>query len=346
MTKDPGGAPPRISVIVPAHDAAATLARCLTALRASALEHDELIVVDDGSGDDSARIAQEVSHQVVRLAACRGAGAARNAGARVATGSILLFIDADVVVSPDILQQVRHDLTSHPEVVAVQGVYRSPGLVESAPSRYQNDYYHYALCRVPGDYTSVFATWCGAVYREAFWEAGGFDERIPGATVEDEEFGYALVDKGFLVLLDRELLVDHLADYSLSGLLSRRFRMGRSQMKSALRNVRLRLLRRYANVGRNLTHHSRRVIMAIPVSFAILVALLLTVFMRRSALLIAFLGCWVLLAALAAGFLLHVAKVQGWRAVPASMGLFWLDMLSVGCGLAVGAGEYLAGRKF
>jgi glycosyltransferase involved in cell wall biosynthesis len=250
MTADtpPGEKLPEISVVIPVHNGAATLAECLGALRASTFDNFEVVVADDASTDGSAEIAERFRCRTVRLGARSSAAGARNAGAREARGSIILFTDADVVLPPNGLQRVWDDFRRHPEVVAVQGIYRSPGRDPTAASRYQNDYYHYFCRRIKGLYTSVFATWCAAVKADAFWDAGGFDQRIGGATVEDEELGYELAERGHHILLDRELLVDHLARYSIRGLLLRRYRMARSQMKSALRKAPVRLFRRYANL--------------------------------------------------------------------------------------------------
>ncbi len=337
---------PDLSIVVPVHNAAPTLPRCLEALHLAGLEGAELIVVDDASTDESRRIAEGLCHRLVSLRRRSGAGAARNAGARASRGRIILFVDADVVVPPDLLSKIRAHFARDPGLAAVQTLYRCPGPMNNPWSRYQNDYYHYSLRRVPGTITSVFATWCAAVRRDVFFEVGGFDERIPGAAVEDEEFGYELVDHGHTILLDRDLQVDHLADYTLSRLLTRRFLMGKSQMKSALRNVRLRLLRRYANIGHNLTHHSRRIIAAIPVSFGILLLAGWAVLDPSPHRLASLAGAWALLACLAGGFLLHVGKTHGWLTALGSLVLFWLDMLAVGAGLLAGALGYLRGRRY
>jgi glycosyltransferase involved in cell wall biosynthesis len=337
---------PRISVVIPVHNGAATLSECLAALRSSTFDNFEVVVADDASTDGSAKIAEQWRCRTVRLTTRSNAAGARNAGANQARGSIILFTDADVVLPPDALQRVWDDFQRHPEIVAVQGIYRSPGRDPTAASRYQNDYYHYFCRRIKGLYTSVFATWCAAVKPAAFWEAGGFDQRIAGATVEDEELGYELAERGHRILLDRGLLVEHLARYTTWELLARRFRMARSQMKSALRKAPARLFRRYANLGRNLTHHSRKTLLLIPVSYAAPV-LLFQVVMSPSVGAFLWLGGAVAAFALLAGeFLLHAAHTHGFGAVFSTIVLLWLDMLSVGLGLVVGATEYLLGRRF
>ncbi len=336
----------RISVVIPVHNGASTLSECLRAACASAFEGFEVIVADDASTDGSADIADQYCCRTVRLASRGGAGGARNAGAKEARSSILFFTDADVVLPTNALQRIWDDFERHPDVAAVQGIYRSPGRDPTAASRYQNDYYHYFCRRIKGHYTSVFATWCAAARSDAFWDAGGFDERIPGATVEDEELGYELVDRGYRILLDRELLVEHLASYSLLGLVLRRFRMARSQVKSALRNAPARLFRRYANLGSNLTHHSRKTLLSIPVSYGIVASLVRLAAAPSWTWFLWCAGATGVLAVLGWEFLAFVRRTHGPRAVISTFVLLWLDMLAVGLGLVVGAVEYGLGRRF
>jgi glycosyltransferase involved in cell wall biosynthesis len=96
------GSTPRVSVIVPARDAAATLPRTLRCLAAQDLaEPFEVIVVDAGSVDATASIA-EASEAPVRLARWRPAGPAeaRNRGVEIAHGTLLAFTDADCFPRP------------------------------------------------------------------------------------------------------------------------------------------------------------------------------------------------------------------------------------------------------
>ena len=97
-----------ISVIVPVKDGAQTLPACLEAL----LRQDgqrfgvdyEIIVVDDGSRDESARIAAQMGLRVISQANA-GPAAARNLGASLAGGQLLAFTDADCVPLPDWLRR-------------------------------------------------------------------------------------------------------------------------------------------------------------------------------------------------------------------------------------------------
>ncbi|NDP47628.1 MAG: glycosyltransferase family 2 protein [Sulfuriferula multivorans] len=87
---------PRFSVIIPAFNAAATLSRAIESVRAQSWPAHEIIVVDDGSTDATVEIARQYG-DVVRLVQQDNSGVsvARNAGAAVATGDWLAFLDAD-----------------------------------------------------------------------------------------------------------------------------------------------------------------------------------------------------------------------------------------------------------
>jgi len=92
---------PRFSVIIPAFNAATTLARAIESVRAQSWPAHEIIVVDDGSTDATADVARHF--EAVRLIqqANSGVSVARNAGAAAATGGWLAFLDADDWYAPD-----------------------------------------------------------------------------------------------------------------------------------------------------------------------------------------------------------------------------------------------------
>ena len=92
--------PVLISIIVPVYNNPSDLRECLSALIASSCPRSEMIVVDDGSTDDTPSVATEMGVAVLRLAKNSGPSAARNYGVRHARGEIIFFVDADVVVMP------------------------------------------------------------------------------------------------------------------------------------------------------------------------------------------------------------------------------------------------------
>ena len=97
------------SVIVPVHNGAETLEACLTALTGQDYprERFEVIVVDDGSTDETARIAAKYSVRLISLGSNRGRIVARNTGARAARFDTLVFNDAGVIPELQLLAKLN-----------------------------------------------------------------------------------------------------------------------------------------------------------------------------------------------------------------------------------------------
>lgn len=94
---------PRVSIIIPCHNAARWLAQTLESALAQTWPATEILVINDGSTDDSAAVAQPFTARGVRLVEQpnQGASAARNHGLRLARGDFIQFLDADDLISPD-----------------------------------------------------------------------------------------------------------------------------------------------------------------------------------------------------------------------------------------------------
>ncbi len=213
---------PALTVVVPAHRCAATLAPALEALRASDLPREEweLVVVDDASGDATPDVAAARADRVIRLSGrAHGPAYARNRGAEAARGHVLVFVDADVCVHPDALRRMRDAFTAEPTLGAVFGAYDTappaPGLV----SRYLNLTHHWVHARAAGP-AETFWAGCGAVRRGVFEQAGGFDEaRYPRPQIEDIELGHRIRDLGHRILLRPEIRGTHLKRWTLGSMI-------------------------------------------------------------------------------------------------------------------------------
>src|SRR6476661_7120595 len=121
----PAGALPRVSVVIPAYRAARTLPAGLAALAAQTYpaDHLEIIVVDDGSPDETAAVAEAAGARVLRQAN-RGPATARNRGALAATGDLVLFTDADCAPTPAWVERMAAPFAD-PAVMGVKGAYRT-----------------------------------------------------------------------------------------------------------------------------------------------------------------------------------------------------------------------------
>jgi len=220
-------APLQLSVIVPAYNAMASIRQALEAAASSDLarERFELILVDDGSTDETSLVGAEYCDRVIRLSGRpHGPAYARNRAAELARGEVLVFVDADVIVHRDALSRIVARFASDPDLASVFGSYddtpSDPGFV----SQYRNLLHHYVHQLGHGN-AETFWAGLGAIRRRVFLEAGMFDEWHYGRPeIEDIELGRRLRRKGYRILLDPAIQGTHLKRWTFRNTLTSDFR--------------------------------------------------------------------------------------------------------------------------
>jgi glycosyltransferase involved in cell wall biosynthesis len=181
---------PTISIIIPCYNAAETLAATLDSALAQTFRHFELLIINDGSSDDSEKIAEEYSRRDKRVQVHstpnQGVSAARNTGVALSSGQYIAFLDADDFWSPNKLA-LHLDLMEKDNSIGVSfskirfltqtgepsSTYSNGPFQEVQPAHllYENP-----IC------TSSNIT----VRREVFADVGGFNESMSFA--EDQEW--------------------------------------------------------------------------------------------------------------------------------------------------------------
>ena len=205
-----------VSVIVPVHSGGAALLRCLDAVARLSPAPLEVIVVEDGdSAADSPRYAPGV--QVVRLPVRRGPAAARNRGASIARGDILLFVDADVLVPATAVATVQACLADL-ALSAVIGSYDRTPAAPNFVSQFKNLAHRFVHQQANDDGVTFWGA-CGAIRRPTFLALGGFDERFDVPSIEDIELGLRLSRSGGRIRVRKDLEVTHLKHWTLSSLI-------------------------------------------------------------------------------------------------------------------------------
>jgi GT2 family glycosyltransferase len=197
----------------------------------------EVIVVDDGSRDDSAEIAGRFPCRVLRLETGRGPAAARNHGAEAARGAHIVFVDADVLVASDTVARLTGALETCPVAFAT---YAREPLHRNLATRLYHALSLKSL-QETDERTPVAYSYCMAVDRALFLAEGGFDARFTRAGFEDADLGWRLARKGVLATHLRDAPVVHAVHYDVPGLLRAYFRKSRDLAHVLLRQHRLSL---------------------------------------------------------------------------------------------------------
>ena len=176
---------PTVSVIVPAYNAGQHLGAALRSALAQSAPPAEIIVVDDGSTDDTGAVATAFGPPV-RVVRQDNAGpaAARNHGARLATGEWLAFLDADDAWLPRRLETQLAFAGRQPDVLLwcgkTTGMGTTDGGQQTADHRPQTTDQCRELALEAFALQNPVATTTVLLRRAAFGQAGGFDERFRG----------------------------------------------------------------------------------------------------------------------------------------------------------------------
>lgn len=207
------------SIIIPVSCGGTNFAKCLSSVKAAIQKGDEIIVVADGEGDGSWRIAEQMDTRVVKLPARSGPGRARNVGAEASQCDILFFVDADVIIPLDSIERIRSIFETEKDLAALIGSYDEEPSEANFHSQYKNLFHHYVHQRGRAE-ASTFWGACGAIRRDVFLKAGGFDPSYDRPSIEDIELGYRLKAASHKIRLLPDLQVKHLKKwnaYSLIG---------------------------------------------------------------------------------------------------------------------------------
>ncbi len=213
---------PTVSIIIPVHNGGNIFRKCLSSVKALRPPPLEVIVVADGDTDGSWELAEKFGVRVLRKASPDGPAQARNLGAQNANGDFLFFIDADVTIPSDIIEQIISSIQNYPDLDALIGSYDDKPFETNFLSQYRNLLHHY-IHQTSNMSASTFWGACGVIRRELFLKMGGFDKRYRYPSVEDIELGYRLKKAGYKIYLLKHIQVKHLKRWEVLSLLKADF---------------------------------------------------------------------------------------------------------------------------
>ncbi|MBU1930213.1 glycosyltransferase [Candidatus Micrarchaeota archaeon] len=209
----------KASVIIPAFNAQKTIQKCLESLQQQNLPRKdyEILVVDDGSTDQTARIVSQFEGVLLLRQKNKGPAVARNQGANHARGDLLVFLDADCVPKKNWLEKMLEPFEDS-QVAGVQGRYENS--LDSWVARFiqfeiEERYERLKKGMATHKKIDFVSTYSAAYCKTVFLEQGGFDEGYRTASGEDTDLSFSLAEKGYRLVFAPAAVVQHFHPTSL-----------------------------------------------------------------------------------------------------------------------------------
>src|SRR5882757_11067209 len=225
------------SIIIPTFNGASRIGNCLESLvKQTAGRNVEILVVDDGSTDNTANVVRGYSSVRLVSQANAGPASARNRGALEAKGKILLFTDDDCVPMPDWLQAMLGPFQD-PDVVGAKGVYRTHQ--KSLAARFVQIEYEDKYRLMAGLSSIDFIdTYSAGFRRDRFLEMTGYDTSFPVACAEDVELSYRMSARGWTMKFVPAAIVYHTHPDTLLRYLKKKYKFAFWRMLAVRKNPR------------------------------------------------------------------------------------------------------------
>lgn len=188
-----------ISVIIPTLNEENYIERTLKSVKKQSHKGSiEIIVADGGSVDRTLEIARKYTDKIIKVKK-RGIAAGRNAGANVARGVIVVFVDADTLLLPNVLDDIASAFDDKSVIGVAPAVY-------SEDAGFKNRLSYWLFYRFSKTSTKLgrpfLGGMCVAYRKDAFEGAGGFDENLKSGEDLDLSFRMSRYGTGRFKLLD------------------------------------------------------------------------------------------------------------------------------------------------
>jgi glycosyltransferase involved in cell wall biosynthesis len=203
---------PLVSFVIPTRNSQSTIKKCLRSIKGQTYRNIEIIIVDNYSGDNTVLIAREIGTTVVRRKS--GRAEARNIGAKIAKGELLMSIDSDMELSPSVTEDCinvasRYDAVIIPEVSVGEGFWAGCKALEKS-------------C-----YTGDDTIEAARLFRKtAFVNVGGYDPELEFG--EDWDLNLRIQEAGYRIGRISSTITHNVGRLSLRDAILRKGHYGRS----------------------------------------------------------------------------------------------------------------------
>ncbi len=205
-----------VSIIIPTYNGAHKIVRALEAVRQQGRQGFEVIVVIDGSTDDTEAVIrrQGTGLENLRIIVQKNGGRSisRNHGAKIAQGELLIFLDDDMRPTADWLQTHLAKQTQHPNTIQVGGQLEDFAVIQTDFQHYKAQLSRKWSAEVPQKEPlqkhNLFLTAANfSISKALFFQLGGFDERLTDA--EDFDLGVRAFQQGIPIYFDKDNIAWH-----------------------------------------------------------------------------------------------------------------------------------------
>ena len=225
-----------VSIIIPTFNGVSRIGNCLDALVYQTAGRDaEILVVNDGSTDNTADVVARYSGVRLITQSNAGPASARNRGALEARGTIILFTDDDCVPMPQWLTAMIEPFKD-PSVVGVKGVYRTRqrNLAARFVQIEYEDKYRRMLDLPQIDFIDTYSA---GFRRDRFLEMNGYDVSFPVACAEDVELSYRMSARGWRMKFVPAAIVYHTHPDTLLSYLNKKYKFAFWRVLAVRKNL-------------------------------------------------------------------------------------------------------------
>lgn len=195
----------KISVVIPTYNREHILRSAIDSLLNSGIKPFEIIVVDDGSSDNTEKMVHDFSEVKFLKQEHRGAAAARNKGGFAAQGDLIFFTDSDCIVDKNCLENINNEFLKDKELSVISC--KVLGITKGFWSKC-HDYSHFHSLMLPDYKERKFACGSGFVIKNNVFKAvKGFNENCRVA--EDEDLGLRVYEQKGKIIYSPKCVVYH-----------------------------------------------------------------------------------------------------------------------------------------
>ncbi len=198
---------PLVSIVVPAYNCSKTISKTIESLLSQTAKNLEIIIIDDGSTDETAKCIQSYDNIFYFYQKNEGPASARNRGAQKSSGDFIFFTDSDCIAKSDWIEEALKRFDD-PQVAVVAGSYGIANK-ESMLARCIHDEIMYRHQKLMGCYPKAFGSYNFGVRKKTFELVDGFNQFYRCASGEDNDLSYKILKTGKKIYFERQSIVYH-----------------------------------------------------------------------------------------------------------------------------------------